>query len=145
MTAGANGCCFFPFWAFGLGIGLGAAVTAAASGPKYVYPVYSYPYASPPYGYYYAPRPAYSHPAPAAPAQPAPGQTDPAQTAPEPDLQAHAWVPSSPGAGRWVPDPHPYRYVQSNEGLPIKLVGQVYPMTVSTISSPGGVTVHVIQ
>ena len=137
MTAGANGCCFWPFWAFGLGIGLGAAVTAAST-PKYVYPVYSYPYAPPAYSYYYPPHPVYTHPASIAPAA----------TAPELDYQAHSWVPSTPGAGRWVPDPQPYRYVQSNESQPVKPLSQVYPMTVSTfstVSSPGGVPVHVIQ
>jgi hypothetical protein len=38
--------------------------------------------------------------------------------------------------------------VQSNESQPVKPLSQVYPMTVSTfstVSSPGGVPVHVIQ
>ena len=142
MTAGANGCCFWPFWAFGLGIGLGAAVTSAASTPRYVYPVYSYPYAPP--AYYYPPHVAYTHPAPATPSQAPVAQTA-AAPAPALDHQAQSWVPSSPGAGRWVPDPQPYRYVQSIESQPVKALNQVYPMTVSIVSSPGGVPVHVIQ
>jgi hypothetical protein len=139
LNASANGCCFWPFWAFGLGLGLAAAASSAATSPTYAYPVYSYPYALPAYSYY-SPRPVYTYPAPAAPAQ-----TAAAAATPEPEHQVQSWVPSSPGVGKWVPDPQPYRYLQSSETQPVKAVNQLYPMTVSTVSSPGGVPVHVIQ
>ena len=139
VNASANGCCFWPFWAFGLGIGLGAAVTSAATAPRYSYPVYTYPYSVPAYSYHEQP-PVYAHHAPARPAQ-----TAPAPTATPAEPERLAWVPSSPGAGRWVPDPQPYRYVQSNESPPVKGLSTVGAMTVSMVSSPGGVPVHVNQ
>lgn len=103
----AHGGCygFWPFWPFALGAGLAIASVASAqnhSSPTYVYTPaeYSYPYSSPP------PQnptinPLTQTPAPSGPA-----------VQPEPNPLS-SWVPSSPGAGHWVPDPTPYTYSQA--------------------------------
>ena len=100
-AGGCGGCCgFWPFLplAFGAGIAIASAASAHSS-PTYVYvpPPYYYPY---------------SYPQSQAPSsqQPVPnpsGSTAPAMSSLE---QASRWVPSSPGAGHWVPDPTPYVY-----------------------------------
>src|SRR5260370_20222558 len=97
LSAEARGCwrggCFWPFWSFGLGWGLGAAYSYPAY--RYSYPYTAYGYYYPPPVYTYNPQVSYAQTAPPAPsAQPAPK---------EPELQV--WVPSTPGPGKWVPDP----------------------------------------
>jgi hypothetical protein len=108
---GCGGCDWWPFAAFGLGLGIGSAVTYATT-PRY--PAYSYTYVYPPPSV-----PAYAPPS--AP-QAAPTSVYARHPVSLPAI-AHApqhaiyapqvaacWVPSTPGAGRWVPDPNPYRY-----------------------------------
>ncbi len=99
-----GGCSGGGWPAFALGMGLGALFTVplwAHSDPAPTYyistpaPV-TYTYAAP------APAPAPQAPRVATP-PPAPPPAEPAPTA--------QWTPSSPGAGRWVPDPTPYAYV----------------------------------
>jgi hypothetical protein len=96
-------CCFWPgfgigvglggFCGFSLGLGLGGLGCGCYCGPGY--PAYGCAYSQPAYGYGYG-APAYGYPANyIAPPAPAP---------------SYDWVPSTPGAGHWVPEPAPYRY-----------------------------------
>jgi hypothetical protein len=103
-NAMAHGCWHcWGFWpSFSIGIGLGGAFGCSLGlcPGCYCYcgcgyPAYSYAYSQPAYAY--APPANYVDP-PAAVPSPAKG--------PEPS----PWVPSTPGAGRWVPDPTPYSY-----------------------------------
>jgi hypothetical protein len=85
-----------PLFSFGIGFGLGNGCGAYSCGyPYYRYPAYAY--AAPVYAYSYNSIPAQA-PASAAAPLPAP---------PAPEV---SWTPSTPGAGKWVPDPEPYRY-----------------------------------
>ncbi|HWW02912.1 MAG TPA: hypothetical protein VNZ64_24645 [Candidatus Acidoferrum sp.] len=137
LSAEAHGCwrggCFWPFWSFGLGWGLGAA---------YSYPAYRYSYPYPAYSYYYPP-PVYAYNPPVSYAPPAPPAT-PAQPAAR-ELEPQVWVPSSPGPGKWVPDPEPYRYVPPASSANAQPARPVNPQTATSTTSPGGVPIHVVQ
>ena len=65
----------------------------------------------------------------------------PASPPPEPAI----WVPSSPGPGKWVPDPQPYRYVPTTSTQPVKPANPANPQTVTVTNSAGGVPVLVNQ
>src|SRR3974390_1885476 len=112
-----GGCGWWPFWSFGIGLGVGTAIGYSAA-PRY--PVYAYPYAYPVQAYTYAPATAvHTAPASSSYAQPT-GNPHGTPRAP----QMAVWVPHTPGAGKWVPDPNPYSYtpseaaVASNTGIP---------------------------
>ena len=119
---GCGGCDWWPFAAFGLGLGIGSAVTYAATTPRY--PAYSYTYVYPqPSAPAYAP-PSAPQAAPTSVYARRPVSPPATAHAPQPAIYAPqvatCWVPSTPGAGRWVPDPNPYRYapVIAPSGLP---------------------------
>ena len=97
----AGGCCgFWPFLPLAFaGIAIASAASAHSS-PTYVYAPPPYPYGYP-YSY------PQSHAPDQQPAQVPSGATAPAMSSVE---QGSHWVPSSPGAGHWVPDPTPYVY-----------------------------------
>ena len=128
ISSQAHGCgyCFpWPLLTFGLGVGLGAAV----SSPHYVYPTSTYvpaAYVPPPVSY-----------APPATASPAPV----AQTAPPP---APLWVPSTPGAGHWVQDPAPYRYEPAVTARTVT-PPPPRPHQVTVTDGPGSVRVYVVN
>ena len=114
---------FWPFIPFGIGLGIGYSIAACdyrARYPVYVYPqptYYSYPSAT------YSQSAATVAVAPAAPESP-------------------VWVPSTPGTGQWVPDPHPYNYTPAPPG---KVAIMVAPNSTVAISrSPGGVQVYTL-
>jgi hypothetical protein len=97
-NAMAHGCWgFWPGFSVGIGLGgvFGCSLGVCAGCGCYCgcgYPAYSYAYSQPAC--------AYSQPAYAC--APPTGYVDPPQPS--------AWVPRTPGAGRWVPDPTPYSY-----------------------------------
>jgi hypothetical protein len=130
---GGGGCYgFWPFWPlalFGAGLAV-ASVASAHSSPTYVYvpPAYPYGYAQPQHSYV-AP-PAQAPAATSAPAAPT-------------HYEIASWVPSTPGAGHWVPDPTPYSY---NPGIQTKIiVSAAEPATLVTVNrSPGNVPVYTV-
>jgi len=137
VSVKAHGGCygFWPFWplAFGTGIALGTA----AYYDSHCYP--RYVYASPPCSYY-----GYSVASPiyAPPAQAPVVNSMPALPAPPP---VSDWVPSSPGAGHWVPEPHPYRYVPGKPERRPAAAGTPPLPTISVTSSLGNVPVYTIS
>ncbi|HWX21242.1 MAG TPA: hypothetical protein VN578_15185 [Candidatus Binatia bacterium] len=125
---GGRGC--WPFWSFGIGLGVGTAVGCSWAAPRY--PAYGYAYVYPPAAYTYVP-PAAAYPAPASAYVQQPLSAPPPMTA-----LASVWVPSTPGVGRWVPDPNPYRYQPAGPaGASSALAVQSDP-TASAARSPGG-------
>ena len=132
LNVQAHGCGFWPFWGFGLGLGVGAALSWPAYSCAYAYPAYTYGY--PPYAY--AP-PAYAYDPPVAQA-PVRTPPPPAPQPPPPPV----WNPSTPGAGHWVPDPTPYRYVPSSAA---GAAATSPPETVTVTRSVGGVPVYTVS
>jgi len=94
--------CGWGFWPrLSIGFGLGAVFgISLRCGPDYWSdsrcPVYTCPYSQPACDYA---TPVYDPPPPA-----------PAAFTPDKAPSPADWVPSTPGAGHWVPDPAPYRY-----------------------------------
>ncbi len=129
---GGPGPCGPGPWGFvgpllGLGVGFGLGAAWSCNHPREYY--YSYP------AYPYSPPVYYSQPQAGAPATPA---------APVP-RQPTVWVPSSPGAGEWVPDPTPYTYAATpiTNSTPAKV--QTTPQTVTVTRSAGDVPVYVVN
>jgi hypothetical protein len=90
-NAVAHGCCgFWPSFSIGIGIGAVFGCSLGVGPGCYCYCGCGYPAYSCAY-----PQPAYAYAPPA-------NYFDPPQPS--------AWVPSTPGAGRWVPEPTPYSY-----------------------------------
>jgi len=127
-----GGCCgFWPFWPLALGAGIAIAAASAHSEPTYVYVPAPYPY-----GY------AQPHYVPSA--QPTQVPSAPSASVPTAIEQASRWVPSSPGAGHWVPDPTPYNY---DPGAQTRvLASSVQPATqlVTMTRSVGNVPVYTV-
>ncbi len=114
---------FWPFIPFGLGLGIGYSM--AAANYRYGYPTYVYSQPT----YYAYPSTTHSQPA-ATVAVPPTAEESP------------VWVPSTPGTGQWVPDPHPYQYTPTT---PAKAATVVTPnLNVAVSRLPGGVTVYTI-
>lgn len=139
ITVNAHGGCFgfWPFWplAFGTGIALGtAAYHDSCYYPRYVY-------AGPPYAYYpYRAAPTtYVTTVPGAPAPIVNDMPAPPTSAPAAD-----WVPSSPGPGHWVPDPHPYAYAPGKPEQRLPVAAMPAAQTVTVTSSPGKVPIYTI-
>ena len=113
-----------------IGFGIGASCAGPAYGCAYGYPGCAYPqpaYASdPPANYALA---ATASPAPAAP----------------PVAETPAWVPSTPGAGHWVPDPEPYSYTPGPTVKRTSAVSAGTPQTVTVSRSAGGVPVYSVN
>ena len=139
-SAMAHGCWHVcGFWpSFSIGVGLGGAFGCSVACPcccctcGYPYPAYSYVYAQPSYPYAYAPAANYFDPPAAVPS--------PARA---PELTG--WVPSTRGAGGWVPDPTPYSYRP-----PVSATGpaQAKPalrQVVTSTCSPEGIPVYTIS
>ncbi len=129
----AHGCwCFWPGFGIGVGLGglcgvsLGVGVGCGWSCGACC-PVYGYAYSQPSYGYS---QPAYAPPAYGYAAD----YADPPAAAPSP---SYIWVPSTPGAGHWVPDPAPYSYTPA----PASRLRQVVTMS----RSPEGIPVYNIS
>lgn len=133
--------CGWGFWpSFSVGVGLGGVIGCSlgaglgcccycGSG----YPAYGYAYSRPSYAYAYAPAASYVDPPPAAIASPA--------WAPEPSY----WVPSTPGAGRWVPDPAPYSYTPGVSVARPAETKTALRQVVSVGTSPEGIPVYSIS
>lgn len=125
---GGVGFCFWPLWPLSLGVGVGlgcAASTYHSCSSAYSYGPAAYAYTTPPV--YAAP------PIPAAPVvveTPAPANP--------------AWVPSTPGAGHWVPDPAPYSYSENAAPKP-RAAAALSPQSVTVTTSPGNVKVYVVS
>jgi len=131
----AGGCCgFWPFWPVAFGTIAIASIAAAHSSPTYVYVPQAYPYG-------------YAYPQPQHPASPPSSQTPPASSAPAMSTfeQASSWVPNSPGAGHWVPDPTPYSY---NPGAQTKVIaGTTQPAAAQLVTpnrSAGDIPVYTV-
>ena len=130
----AHGGCygFWPFWPLVVGTGIAIASIASAqhSSPTYVYVPPAYPYG-------------YAYPAHSSNLQPS--QTRPAAVANATSTfeQASRWVPNSPGAGHWVPDPTPYNY---GPGTPALATGvQPTGQLVTINRSAGDVPVYTLM
>ena len=120
---GGCGVGFWPFFPFGIGLGIGYSFAACNYG--YRYPGYVY---SQPTSYAYPPT-TYNQPAASAPVASAPPESP-------------VWVPSTPGAGKWVPEPHPYSYTPTAVG---KVSTMVNPSPTVTISKPAqGMVVYTV-
>jgi hypothetical protein len=135
-------CCnFCGLWpSFSVGIGLGGFGCSLGAGPCYCYcgcgypyPAYSYAYSQPACTYGYAPGANYIDPPAAVPG--------PAARAPEPS----PWVPSTPGAGRWVPEPTPYRYTPPVTAARPAEAKTVLRQVVASSCSPEGIPVYSIS
>jgi hypothetical protein len=131
----AGGCCgFWPFLPLAFaGIAIASAASAHSS-PTYVY-------APPPYPYGYP----YGYPQPHAPSQ-QPAQVPSGATAPamSPVEQASHWVPSSPGAGHWVPDPTPYVYQPVAQNKLVATSARPATQLVTVNQSAGHVPVYTV-
>jgi hypothetical protein len=131
-AGGCGGCC--AFWPFALALGAGVAIASAASAhssPTYVYVPPPYPYGYP-----------QSH----APASQQPAQNPPVSSAPAMsyvELGAH-WVPSSPGAGHWVPDPTPYVYEPVAQSKLVATSARPTTQLVTVNQLPGQVRVYTV-
>ena len=128
ISSQAHGCGFgfrfgFSCLPLGIGFGLGTGWSCQSYG-CYAYPSYSYAYA-----------PAANYVSPLAEA--------PAVAVAPIDPPAPAWVPSTAGAGHWVPEAQPYCYtpVAPAKKADAVLAGQ----TVTTVQSPGGVRVYIVN
>jgi hypothetical protein len=131
---GCGGCAFWPFALFGAGVAIASAASAHSS-PTYVY-------APPPYPYYYP----YSYPQSPAPSSQQPAQDPSGSTAPAMSSleQAARWVPSSPGAGHWVPDPTPYVYEPVAQSKLVATSAQPATQLVTVNRSAGQVPVYTV-
>lgn len=117
-----------PFLSFGIGLGIGAPCAWPAYRCGYPYPAYAY--AHPAYAYN---QPINDIP-PVAAASPAPAV---AETPP--------WVPSTPGAGHWVPDPEPYAYAPVAVAKKTPASTAVLTQNKVTVTkSPEGVPVYIL-
>jgi hypothetical protein len=128
----AHGGCygFWPFWPLALGAGIAiASVASAHSAPTYVYVPPAYPY-----GYPYS----YS--------QPHNSQASAVDSAPVVTTlnQSSRWLPSSPGAGHWVPDPAPYTYDPRNQAKVIASSVQPVTEVVMVTRSAGNVPIYTV-
>jgi hypothetical protein len=153
----------FPWWplaTFGLGFGLGALTQSHAPEYVYAYPAYTaypaysyttYAPAQPVYAQAHAPaQPVYAKSAPPRPAKTVPAASTTANVAavanPRP---AASWVPSTPGAGHWVPDPKPYSYTEVATPKKTAIAdNRAVPGVVETVTiknSPGAVRVVVVN
>lgn len=126
-----GGCSFWPSFTFGLGLG------ALAAYPWYRYRTCNYVYYSPASSYVYR-QPAYTCSPPANPAPPA-AVLRQAPKAPENPV----WIPSSQGAGQWVPESNPYRYSPAPKPSGASPVPAAPPEAVTIAKSPGGVPVYI--
>jgi len=120
---------------FSIGIGLGTI----CGWSLHSCPAYCYHYSYPAYSCAYSP-PSYASAPPANYVAPAATVPSP-RTAPAPS----DWVPSTPGAGEWVPDPTPYRYTP-----PVAAKKPVRPKAapaqmVTVTRSPEGIPVYIIS
>jgi len=144
-NAMAHGCwCGWGFWpSFSVGLGLGGVFGCSLACPccccscgygypAYGYPAYSYAYSQPAYAYSYAPAANYVDPPAAVPG--------PAR-APEPS----GWVPSTPGAGKWVPDPAPYSYTPPVSATSPAQAKPALRQVVTSTCSPEGIPVYTIS
>jgi len=126
-----GGPCFWPFWplALGAGIALGSSIaySHSYSSPTYVY-------APPPYAYSYS-QPANTYSSSTS-VQPASVQHDSSAPAPV-YAEVSPWIPSTPGAGHWVPDPSPYTYGAARAPVVVE--------TVTVTNSIGGVPVYTVS
>lgn len=128
---GCGGWSFVPGLALGLGFG-----TLWSSYACRDYPSYSYSY------YYPSPSYVYSQPSTTPPSTTAPGssaQVEASQPAQSPEPQP--WVPSTPGAGSWVPDPQPYSYSPTQNTPPKPANSRVPSQATAITTSAGGVPV----
>jgi hypothetical protein len=143
LGGNAFGCCWHfcgPSFAFGLGLGCGVGFSVstglgcgyACPGYSY-YPGYTYGYPAASYAYYEAP---------ASYGASAPAYANVSQPAFEPATQG--WVPKGPGAGQWVPDPTPYRYVPSAPAKPAAQVTAANAPVVMLTPSPEGIPLYTI-
>jgi hypothetical protein len=125
MSARAHGgYCYGPgFWPLiPLAFGIGAALSCAANSQSYTYPTYGYNL------------PVVSNP---------PAETSYAAPAPQNPL----WIPSTPGAGHWVPEPTPYRYIpaeRTNMVSKARAIGAT-TQTITITHSAGNVPVYVVS
>jgi hypothetical protein len=123
----SHGCGYgvgLPLLTFGLGLGLGSIFSEPAPDytVRYVYPE----------TYVYAP------PARVAAPVPAPQPALPVVTPP--------WTPSSPGTGRWVPEPRPYSYTPTAApAAEVKVTRKPVSASTDTARSPGNVQVYLNQ
>jgi hypothetical protein len=131
LSAGAHGgYCYGPgLWPIiPLAFGLGAALSCAAGGESYSYPVY----ASAPEAYAYEP------------ASTSGQMPQTAQVALAP--QNAVWVPKTAGAGHWVPDLTPYSFSPLVSNNKSSGASNVTNLTVTTIThSPGNVPVYIVS
>jgi hypothetical protein len=137
INSQAHGCGFgisFGFSCLGIGIGFGTGWHCPSYGCYYEYPGYSYPSCA----YDYAP-PAYGCASSANCASQVAAQ--PAAPVASIDPPTPAWVPSSAGAGHWVPEPQPYCYTPAAPASKADTV--IASRTVATIQSAGGVRVYI--
>ena len=127
-------CGGYPWWpGLAIGIGLGAICSSiwhSSSGyaNSYDYPAVSYAYAPP------------THGTGEAATQPA----TPLAPAVQEALVTKVWVPSSPGAGKWVPDATPYSYSPTAEIVLAKAAPVKTAPKVSVSRSAGGVPVYCV-
>ena len=142
LTLGGNAmacgwCCFWPSFSIGIGLG-GIFGCSLGVGPGcYCYcgcgcPAYSCAYSRPAYAYSYAPAANYIAPPAAVPG--------PAR-APEPS----PWVPSTPGAGRWVPDPTPYSFTPAATATTLPEAKPALRKVVTMTRSRDGIPVYTIS
>lgn len=129
-----DGWWFAPGLAFGLGLG---ALSAYSWSTREYYPPYSYTYSYPAYGCV-----ASQPPRTPVPADLPQAETAQPQPAPAPEPQPQHWIPSSPGAGTWVPDPEPYSYTPTQPASAKPSKTAPANETVSVTTSLGGVTVY---
>src|SRR5262249_27871320 len=132
----AHGGCygFWPFWPLALGTGIAiASIASAHSTPTYAYVPPAYPYG-------------YAYPQPPHPSNAQPSQAPTAASAPVTATfdQASRWVPSSPGAGHWVPDASPYTYDPGAQNRVIAASAQPAGQLVTINRSRGDVPVYTI-
>jgi hypothetical protein len=144
LTAGsalAHGCwgfCGGPFLSIGIGPCLGFSV---GCGPAYAWgcPASSYVCRQPYYPYYPA---AVYDPVPVRVVAPASMPVYP--LAPQ-VASTPTWVPSTPGAGRWVPDPAPYSYVPPTPRPAAARAATAGHPIVSILRSPEGIPVYFVS
>jgi len=121
-TKAHGGDCWWPAVAFGLGLGINLAASyhatynASVSTSAYSYSPPSYAYHP---GRYYV----------ASASAPAVTRVTPASTETRTVVAPTGWVPSAPGPGKWVLDPHPYRYT------PTTVVAAVKPPATNSITT----------
>ncbi len=136
VRAPAHGCGFgfyvgIPFLV-GIGFGIGAGCAYPAYGCAYHYPAYPY-----------YPHPAYAYNPPANYAPPLAATPEPSPAAPV-VTQSPVWVPSTPGAGHWVPDPQPYQYAPPVAAKPPPSATSDPAQTVTVTKSPEGIPLYII-